>query len=155
MSRLADQLKRKLSSIGQSHGTAIFGAAEEEVLIEVNSAKMSSLGLTYQDISRAIQSLDSKKPVGVSSDVNSEFLIRLKDNIQSIQKISEIPIKVINEAEIIQLKDIAEISKKPVSPIEDIFLYNGQVVVSVAATGAMSQRAVSYTHLTLPTIYSV
>ncbi|MDC1189892.1 efflux RND transporter permease subunit [Gammaproteobacteria bacterium] len=140
MSRLADQLKRKLSSIGQSHGTAIFGAAEEEVLIEVNSAKMSSLGLTYQDISRAIQSLDSKKPVGVSSDVNSEFLIRLKDNIQSIQKISEIPIKVINEAEIIQLKDIAEISKKPVSPIEDIFLYNGQVVVSVAATGAMSQR---------------
>ena len=38
MSRLADQLKRKLSSIGQSHGTAIFGAAEEEVLIEVNSA---------------------------------------------------------------------------------------------------------------------
>jgi multidrug efflux pump subunit AcrB len=140
MSRLANQLKRKLSSIGQSHGTAIYGAAEEEVLIEVDSAKMSSLGLTYQDISKAIQSLDNKKPVGVSSDTKSEFLISLKDNIQSIQKISEIPIKVINGKEILQLKDIAEVSKEPASPVEGIFLYNGKVVVSVSASGAFSQR---------------
>ena len=67
---------------------------------------MTSLGLTYQDIARSISSLDSKKSIGVSSDENSEFLYRLKDNIQSIKKISEIPIKVINDSEIIQLEDI-------------------------------------------------
>ena len=140
MSRLADQLKRKLSSIGSSHKTDIFGPADEEIVIEVDSVKMTSLGLTYQDIARSISSLDSKKSIGVSSDENSEFLYRLKDNIQSIKKISEIPIKVINDSEIIQLEDISKIEKKPISPVEDIFLYNGKVVVSVAGTGSFSQR---------------
>ena len=71
-------------------------------------------------------------------------MIRLKDNTQSVQKISEIPIKVVNNSEIIQLQDIANISKKPLSPVEDIFLYNGKVVVSVAALGSMSQRVHDY-----------
>ena len=140
MSRLANQLKRKLSSIGSSHQTAVFGETDEEILIELDSSKLSSLGLSFQDISKAIQSLDAKKPIGVSSNNNSELLYRLKDNIQSIQKISEIPIKIINESEIIQLDDVAVISKTPVSPIEDIFLFNGKVVVSVAGTGSFSQR---------------
>jgi len=106
MSRLADQLKRKLSSIGSSHKTAIFGPTDEEIIIEIDSVKMTSLGLTYQDIGSSIKSLDTKKSIGVSSDKNSEFLFRLKDNIKSIKKISEIPIKVINDSEIIQLEDI-------------------------------------------------
>ena len=144
MSRLADQLKRKLSSIGSSHKTAIFGPTDEEIIIEIDSVKMTSLGLTYQDISSSIKSLDTKKSIGVSSDKNSEFLFRLKDNIKSIKKISEIPIKVINDSEIIQLEDIAKIEKRPVSPIEDIFLHNGKVVVSVAATGSFAQRVHDY-----------
>jgi multidrug efflux pump subunit AcrB len=144
MSRLANQLKRKLSSIGSSHQTAVFGETDEEILIELDSSKLSSLGLSFQDISKAIQSLDAKKPIGVSSNNNSELLYRLKDNIQSIQKISEIPIKIINESEIIQLDDVAVISKTPVSPIEDIFLFNGKVVVSVAGTGSFSQRVHDY-----------
>ena len=144
MSRLANQLKRKLSSIGSSHQTAVFGETDEEILIELDSSKLSSLGLSFQDISKSIQSLDAKKPIGVSSNNNSELLYRLKDNIQSIQKISEIPIKIINESEIIQLDDVAVISKTPVSPIEDIFLFNGKVVVSVAGTGSFSQRVHDY-----------
>jgi multidrug efflux pump subunit AcrB len=144
MSRLANQLKRKLSSIGSSHQTAIFGETDEEILIELDSSKLSSLGLSFQDIERSIQALDSKKPIGVSANNNSELLYRLKDNIQSIQKISEIPIKVINESEIIQLDDVASISKTPVSPIEDIFLFNGKLVVSVAGTGSFSQRVHDY-----------
>jgi multidrug efflux pump subunit AcrB len=143
MSRLAEQLKRKLSSIGDTHATAIYGETDEEILIEVDS-KITSLGLTYREISEALKSFDNKKAVGVSSNKNSEFLIRLKDNIKSIQKLSEIPIRVINDSEIIQLQDIAQISKKPVSPIEDIFLYNGEVVISVMAMGTMSQRVGDY-----------
>ncbi|MDA9113757.1 efflux RND transporter permease subunit [Gammaproteobacteria bacterium] len=144
MSRLANQLKRKLSSIGSSHQTAIFGETDEEILIELDSSKLSSLGLSFQDIASSIKALDAKKPIGVSSNNNSELLYRLKDNIQSIQKLSEIPIKVIGKSEIIQLDDVAFISKIPVSPIEDIFLFNGNVVISVAGTGSFSQRVHDY-----------
>ena len=56
MSRLAQQLEKKLSSIPATEKTAIYGEAEEEIVVEVDSAKMSSLGLSYQDISFAISS---------------------------------------------------------------------------------------------------
>ena len=144
MSRLGNQLKRNLSSIGATHATAIYGETDEEIVVEVDTNKISSLGLTYGEISSALESFDNKRAAGVSSNKNSEYLIRLKDNIQSVQEVSEIPIKVVNNSEIIQLQDIATISKKPLSPIEDIFLYNGKVVVSVAALGAMSQRVHDY-----------
>ncbi|MFL2690120.1 MAG: efflux RND transporter permease subunit [Gammaproteobacteria bacterium] len=144
ISRLAQQLKRKLSSIGATENTAIYGEAEEEILIEVDSAKMTSLDLTYQDISRAISSFDNKRPVGVVSDNYSQFLIKLKDNIKSPQKIGEIPIKVINQSEIIRLQDIATISIEPSFPYEDLYLFNGQRVVSVSTTGSMSQRVFDY-----------
>ena len=144
MSRLAQQLQKKLSSVPGTEKTAIYGEAEEEIVVEVDSAKMSSLGLTYQEISLAIRSYDNKKPVGVVSDEYSEFLIRLKDNITSPQKIGEIPVKVINQSEIIRLQDIAEVSMKPANPIEDIFLYNGRRVISVSATGSFSQRVFEY-----------
>ena len=193
MSRLAQQLKRKLSSIALTKETAVYGETGEEIVVEIDSAKMSSLNLTYGDVANSIRSFDNKKPVGVISDNDSEFLIRLKDNINSPQKVGEIPVKIINQAEIIRLQDIGNISIKPISPVEDIFLYNGKQVISVSATGTMSQRvydyvdrveavveqmrevlpeefsisriydesiyvsskSVSYTHLTLPTIYSV
>jgi len=144
LSRLAQQLQRKLSSVPGTEKTAIYGEAEEEIVVEVDSAKMSSLGLTYQEISSAIISYDNKKPIGVVSDEYSEFLIRLKDNISSPQKIGEIPVKVINESEIIRLQDIAEVSMQPANPIEDIFLYNGRRVISVSATGSFSQRVYGY-----------
>jgi len=102
------------------------------------------LNLSYQDIANAIKSFDSKKPVGVISDEDSEFLIRLKDNINTPQKVSEIPVKVINQSEIIRLQDIANVSIQPASPVEDIFLYNGKQVISISTTGMMSQRIDDY-----------
>ena len=144
MSRLAQQLKRKFSSISLTKETAVYGATDEEIVVEIDSAKMSSLNLTYQDVAKAISSFDNKKPVGVVSDDRSEYLIRLKDNINSPQKVGEIPIKVLNSSEIIRIQDIGSVSIQPGTPIEDIFLYNGKKVISVSTTGTMSQRVYDY-----------
>ena len=144
MSRLAQQLKRKFSSISLTKETAVYGATDEEIVVEIDSAKMSSLNLTYQDVAKAISSFDNKKPVGVVSDDRSEYLIRLKDNINSPQKVGEIPIKVLNNSEIIRIQDIGSVSIQPGTPIEDIFLYNGKKVISVSTTGTMSQRVYDY-----------
>jgi len=144
MSRLAQQLKRKLSSISLTKETAVYGATDEEIVVEIDSAKMTSLNLTYQDLAKAISSFDNKKPVGVISDESSEYLIRLKDNINSPQKVGEIPIKVLDNAQIIRILDIGNVSIQPTSPVEDIFLYNGKKVISVSTTGTMSQRVNDY-----------
>ena len=65
-------IKRKLSAIPATEKTAIYGEAEEEIVVEINSAKMSSLGLTFQ-ISTAIRSYDNKKPVGIAANATRVF----------------------------------------------------------------------------------
>ena len=88
MSRLAQQLEKKLSSIPATEKTAIYGEAEEEIVVEVDSAKMSSLGLSYQDISFAISSYDNKKPagivltIGISVDANVLIFERVREELR-------------------------------------------------------------------------
>ena len=74
MSRLGNQLKRNLSSICATHATEIYGETDEEIVVEVDTNKISSLGLTYSEISNALESFDNKRAAGVSSNKNSEYL---------------------------------------------------------------------------------
>ena len=45
MSRLAEQLKRKLAYLGSTEGVEIHGEANEEILVEIDSRKLSNLGI--------------------------------------------------------------------------------------------------------------
>ena len=82
ISRIADQLRTQLNTLKNTEKLKVFGGTDEEVIIEVDSSKLSSLGLTFTDLSRIIKGLDSKKPIGVISNDQSEYLFKLKDNIK-------------------------------------------------------------------------
>ena len=64
MSRIADQLVTQLNSLNNTEKLKVFGASDEEIIIRVDSSKLSSLGLTFSELSKTIRSLDSKKPIG-------------------------------------------------------------------------------------------
>lgn len=144
MSRIADQLVTQLNSLNNTEKLKVFGASDEEIIIKVDSSKLSSLGLTFSELSKTIRSLDSKKPIGIISNTQSEYLFKLKDSLDNINKISDIPIKVFNNDELVRLGDIAVISKEPVTPIEEIILVDGKQTVMVAISGTMSQRVGDY-----------
>jgi Cation/multidrug efflux pump len=54
MSRWAQQLKRKFSSISLTKETAVYGATEEEIGVEIDPAKRSSSNQTNQEVAKAI-----------------------------------------------------------------------------------------------------
>ena len=144
LSRVADQLKTQLNSINNTEKLKVFGGTDEEVLIEVDSAKLSSAGLTFTELSNIVKSLDSKKPIGLISNSQSEYLFALKDDLNNINLIKDIPVKVFDNNQMIRLGDIADISLKPVTPIEEIILIDGKQTIMVAITGTMSQRVNDY-----------
>ena len=144
ISRIADQLRTQLNTLKNTEKLKVFGGTDEEIIIEVDSSKLSSLGLTFTDLSKIIKGLDSKKPIGVISNDQSEYLFKLKDGLNSISKISEIPIKVFNQNELVRLGDIANVSKRPVTPVEEIMLIDGKRTAMVAISGTMSQRVNEY-----------
>ena len=144
LSRIAEDLRQTLAYVGGTDRSLIYGAADEEVLVEVDNAKLSALGLTFQDVTQALSSLDTKKPIGQISQNGKELLIKSKDNLNNLSEVANLPIKVFNEYEIIRLGDIGTLSKSPRDPPEELTLHNGEEAVLVEVRGAFSQRVDLY-----------
>ena len=61
MSRLGDELRRKLAFVDNTERTNLFGIADEEVLVEIDTEKLALLNLSLAQVSQAIGNYDSKK----------------------------------------------------------------------------------------------
>ena len=144
LSRVADDLRQTLAYKAGSDKSYVFGAADEEVLVEIDNAKLSSLGLSFQEVAKVLSSLDTKQPIGQISQGGQEVLIKTKDNLTSLNQVSNLPIKVINEFEIIRLGDIATVSKNPRDPPESLTLFKGKKAVLVDVRGSFNQRVDLY-----------
>ena len=144
MSRVAEDLRQTLAYVSGSDRSHVYGAADEEVLVEIDNAKLSALGLSFQEVFQVLSGLDAKKPIGQISQNGKELLIKSKDNLTNISQVANLPIKVFNDYEIIRLGDIATLSKNPRDPPEELTLFNGKRSVLVNITGAFSQRVDLY-----------
>ena len=140
MSRLGDELRRKLAFVDNTERTGLFGIANEEVLVEIDTNKLGLLNLSLAQVSQALAKYDSKKPLGKSSDANNEILLKIKENLVNVSQIKDLPIQVIDGYGVVRLQDIASVKKKPFTPIEDIALSNGKRTVLVEAKAAFGQR---------------
>ena len=143
MSRLAEQLKRKLAYLGSTEGVEIHGEANEEILVEIDSRKLSNLGISFQTLSSLVASFDNKRSVGLISSNDEEILIRPKDNLKTISQLEDIPIAK-EESQLIKLSDIASISQQAVTPIESYSIVDGFPAVIVQVTGSFNQRVDEY-----------
>ena len=144
LSRIAEDLRQSMAYMAGSDKSFVFGSADEEVLVEVDNAKLSALGLTFQEVAKVLSSLDTKKPIGQISNNGQEFLVKSQENLTNLSEVSNLPIKVFNNYEIIRLGDIANLSKNPRDPPEELTLFNGQKAVLVEIRGAFSLRVDSY-----------
>ena len=140
MSRLGDELRRKLAFVDNTERTNLFGLADEEILVEIDTKKLALLNLSLAQVSQAIGNYDSKRPIGKTSDPNNEILLKVKENLINVSQIKDLPIQVIDGYGVIKLQDIASVSKQPYTPIEDIALSNGKRSVLVEAKASFGQR---------------
>ena len=153
LSRVAEDLKNRLAYSGATDKTFLYGAAKEEVIISIDSQKLSLLDLTFTEIANVLNSFDNKKPIGINTSGSSQILIKSQDNLESLDEVKQIPIKTISGSEIIRLEDIASsIELLPQTPSEEIILHNGKRSVLVDTRGAFRQRMDSYASLIEDTV---
>ena len=143
MSRLAEQLKRKLAYLGSTEKVTLHGETNEEIVIEVDTRKLSNLGASFQTLSNSIASFDNKRAVGLISSQDEEILIRSKDNLKTISQLEDIPITK-DKSQLIKLSDIATISQRAVTPIESYSIVDGKPSVIVEVSGSFNQRIDEY-----------
>ena len=158
----ARELKDRIEPIEQILEVRMTGAPEEVLEGVIDKAKMESYGVTLSDIYNSVASNNLIIPGGKQDTGRGSFNIEVPSIIESAKDVYSIPVKVSKDA-IVTLGDIATI-KRTFKDFTSYARVNGQDAVTLeislresanAIDASNAIRAVSYTHLTLPTICSV
>ncbi len=133
MRRYALLLQDKLRGMLGTSRVDLYGAREEEIVVEIDQKKLTSLGLTALQVSNAIRQADAKVRSGQIRGSKSDMLIEVKGEITSISRIGSIPVLESPDGRIVKVSDIADVRKSIKEPASDIAYANGIPAVLIAA----------------------
>ena len=149
LSRLANQLKRKLANIVNSEKALVYGDTKEEIFIGADLDLLTDAGMNIQSIATAIDRYDSKRAIGNIVGQDSEFRLKAQDNISLINDLKKLPLQISDDYQAIRLEDVATVEKLPVDPPIEIVSYNGIPSVFVEVRGKFAQRTDLYSKAVL------
>lgn len=132
--RLGEDLEAVIRSVNGTDVVEMFGEQDEEFLVEVTDATLQRTGLTIGNLSQQIRNSESKGSAGIYRSGNSEIVIEVDQDLDSIRRLGATPIQYGPEGAISRLDQIAAISKSLVKPAKSIALIDGSPSLLIAAS---------------------
>ncbi|MGK7919360.1 MAG: efflux RND transporter permease subunit, partial [Trichodesmium sp.] len=132
ISRLSKSLKDKLLALPGTEKISEIGNPQEEVLVEIDAAQLASIGLTAQQLSAQIKQSDAKVSSGLLRSKNNDLLLEVDSDLDSLERIRNIPISFSNQGQFARLGDIAEVRKTIAEPPNELALINGRPASTLA-----------------------
>ena len=118
--RRAKMLEDELRSISGTEEAELRGEPDEEILVEINPITLSSLGLTPQQVAQTIDESDAKVASGQLRNLENELLLEVDTELDSLERIKQIPLQSSISSQITRVGDIALVSKGIKQPPSDI-----------------------------------
>jgi len=131
LNRLAEELSDKLRNVKGTELVRIYGEPNEEITVIVDQDELSKLGLSTIDVSRKIAQADSKVPAGLLRSKNTDLIMEVQGELDSLSRIGDVPLKSNGAGSVIRIGDIAQIDRNWQYPPSEIALSNGNRTVLV------------------------
>ncbi|MEL6260981.1 MAG: efflux RND transporter permease subunit [Cyanobacteria bacterium J06626_6] len=132
MQRIAEGLENQLEAIPGTDKVELFGISDEEIQISIDQAAAARLGLSAQSVAAQIQASDAKVSAGTLQSATDNLLFEVDSNLQSLERIRQLPIRLGNSGQISQLGDIATIRKTVRAPAAEQAIVSGRPAVVLA-----------------------
>lgn len=133
LNRLADRLADQLRALPGTDKVAQFGAPDEEIRVEITAAELARLGLTAPMLAEQIRASDAKVAAGQLRSADTELLFEMDSELDSLERVRQIPIQVGGDGQTAHLGDIARVEKSQRQPATDLAIINGRPAVAIAA----------------------
>ncbi len=131
-----------LSTVNGVAGVDVLGGAPPEIEVEVDPARLQSLGLSIADVTAAVGSANSVAAVGRIEDRHRLYLALVEDRLHSEADIAQIPVKASSGGGLATLGQIAVIRRAP-APTWTKVTSNGDNAVLVNVRQTPTADAVS------------
>lgn len=130
--RWSEELQARLRSLEGTKQVELYGTPTEEITVTISPERLNSLGLNVADISQQIKNSDAKVSAGQLRSDRNDLLFEVT-GLDSLNRISNIPIQFGNTGQSIRLGDIAVVKKGIVEPASELALINGKPGIAVGA----------------------
>ncbi|MDJ0782023.1 MAG: efflux RND transporter permease subunit [Desulfosarcinaceae bacterium] len=152
LTRHAENLADALRNVPGTDIVRIYGAPTEQVLVAVDPAEMSDLGLTIEGIAAALTAADVKVPAGALNGSRRDFLVEVAGELDTIGRVSRVPVITGAAGDIVRLADIARVSRSVVEPPVEMARSGQRRAIYVAARVLETRRVDTWSRLARQTI---
>lgn len=134
LSRMASELENRFRSFPGTKEVEVYGGADEEVRVTVDPAVLAAAGLSVADVAMSIGAADTKVPAGSTRRQNSDLLIEVSGELDSLTRVREVPLRSAADGRLMRVGDVATVEKAVREPPGTIALISGERGVVVSAT---------------------
>lgn len=149
--RLAQELADRLRNVGGTELVRVFGAPEEEIVVEVEPSRLAASGLTIADVGNAIRAADPKLPAGTLYPGQKQLRLDMTGAFDGVEMVSDVPL--LNQSgRYLRVGDVASVYRGWEKPVNDIAIVNGERTVFVAARMQTTVRVDKWTSQALAAV---
>tara|TARA_R110002020_G_scaffold67179_12_gene176588 strand:- start:39139 stop:42210 length:3072 start_codon:yes stop_codon:yes gene_type:complete len=138
---IATFMRRDLLTVEGVANVEVLGLPEEAIFVEPSSQIVSSLGIDPSLIIGAISASTAINPTGFVSNGRANLRIQGPSAEDSVSEIGGLTFGF--QGEVLNLLDIAEVSRGRVDEPEHILRHNGQEVFTLGVSGLLSENIVT------------
>ncbi|MDX2121606.1 MAG: efflux RND transporter permease subunit [Gemmatimonadota bacterium] len=109
-------LARRLEQLDGVASVAVTGVPEDEIRVELDPARLRTLGLTPDDVVQAIQAANVSAPGGTIRRGQFRFSVRALTELRRIEEFADIPVGPSARRSSVRLRDIGTVSLATAEP---------------------------------------
>ncbi|MCF7487271.1 efflux RND transporter permease subunit [Vibrio sp. A2-1] len=133
LARYAKELAKRLRTLSGTEFVDEYGMPQEEIQISLRTADAAALGRSSANIAESLEGADAKNSAGELVSAYSRFGLEIKSELDSIERIKQVPIATDSKGHIIRMEDIASVKRGEKTPQDQIAIIDGEPGVIVAA----------------------
>ena len=134
LKEVADEVKDELLKYDDIAKVELQGEQEEEIYVEYNIARLKELGVSPQQLSQILASINIIRGGGNIVAGRERITLEPTGNFESIEDLKRAVVQIPNTDRIVYLEDIANIFRDYKDPASSFASYNGQstIIISIS-----------------------
>ncbi|MEZ9900032.1 efflux RND transporter permease subunit [Vibrio breoganii] len=133
LGRYSKELASRLRSLSGTEFVDEYGMPQEEVLVSLDTNSVVAMGGSSASIADSLDGADAKNSAGELVNGNSRFGLEIASDLDSLERIRQVPISIDEQGHMVRLGDIATVERTQKTPADEIAVIDGAPGVIVAA----------------------
>lgn len=142
--REAEILADAIRSVPKTKRVTLYGAPQEEVLVELDESQLAALGIDVSEVSEILRQADARSPAGSLTGSGSDIAVELAGEFTNLETLRELQVRALPNGRVLRLQDVAKISRTERIPAFSYALSNGRRSVLLGTEMMQGYQADTY-----------